>query len=764
MARKKKTQKQSKISKKKVLDLFHRYSSPLAIKDIYKNLQPDDAEKQTVRNILDELEENGKLINIGGKAYGLVDKMDLLRGTLEIQRSHVGFVRPEDRRRKDIFIPPHNIGEAWNGDQVLVALIPGGRKEKKNFEGRIVRILKRRLNRVPVRIEKQVGKGMHFAQPVDPKFSQDFLIEESQALSDVAPGTVVAVEPVERLDKHLWKGKCREILGPEEETGVQEEVVKILKDIPRSFPKNVLAAAEALPEHPDPEEVGSRHDLRERLFVTIDGASAKDFDDAICVEQTRQGYVLYVAIADVSHYVEPGDQLDQEARKRSNSFYFPNSVEPMFPTTLSNGLCSLNPHADRLVMTARIDFNSQGEPVGEDFFSAVIQSKARLTYSQVKQAILDKDPAEQERMGEVYPMLRTAEALARLLNGHRKRRGSLDFDLPEPEIHFNPQQVAVDIQPKARHFGHQIVEEFMIAANEAVAGFLDRNKLPLLYRIHPEPNQDKLEALFKLLRKTSVAELVPEDTDAASLQRLLEQVEGTGYEFLVNRLLIRSMMQASYYPQNQGHFGLASPCYSHFTSPIRRYADLILHRVLKRALGLTETPSPGRKKLYKLADHLSVQERTGMAAEREIHKRLTVIFLQDKIGESFTGLINAVTDFGFWVELKEVMADGLVRLSTITDDYYVYWSSEHCLIGRNTGKMFSMGQEVEVRLTDVNLSRQEIDLELREPEDSGQRTGAGEEGAGNREPETVEENPETGKKKRKPRKRGPRKKKGDQTE
>jgi ribonuclease R len=389
----------------------------------------------------------------------------------------------------------------------------------------------------------------------------------------------------------------------------------------------------------------------------------------------------------------------------------------MFPQALSTGLCSLNPDADRLVMTVKMHFSREGEVLNRDFFSAVIRSKARLTYSRVKQALLDNDREEQERMGPVYPMLRSAEGLAGILNANRISRGSLNFDLPEPEIHFNPQQEAVDIQPKARHFGHQIVEEFMIAANESVAGFLDQKKLPLLYRIHPEPNQDKLEALFKLLRKTSLAEHVPEDTDAQSLQRLLEQVEGTHHEFLVNRLLLRSMMQASYYPRNQGHFGLASPCYSHFTSPIRRYADLILHRILKRVLQETEHTTPGRKKLYKLADHLSQQERTGMAAEREILKRLTIIFLQDKLEDTFTGVVNSVTDFGFWVELKEVMADGLVRLSSITDDYYIYWPKEHCLIGRHTGRMFNMGQEVKVRLTNVSLSRQEIDLELEESEE-----------------------------------------------
>lgn len=711
MARKKKTPPKKRISKKRLLGLFHKYSSPLAVKDVHKALQPSESEKNTIRNLLEQLEESGKLVNIGhGKAYGLTEKMDLVRGMLQIQRSRVGFVHPRDRRRKDIFIPPHNLGEAWNGDEVLVAVIPG--KKGKNPEGRIARILQRRMDWIPVRINKDLGKGMHFAQPVDPKFPQDFLVEEGGACPGLDPELVAVVRPVERLDKDLWKAECLEVLGREEETHVQEAVVKLLNQVPQEFPQGALNEAENLPLVPDRQDIESRPDLRDLGFVTIDGASAKDFDDAVFVQESSKGYTLYVAIADVTHYVIPGSQLDQEARRRANSYYFPQSVEPMFPQKLSTGLCSLNPDEDRLVMTVKMEFSPQGERKGKDFFSAVMRSKARLTYSRVKQALLDEDTGEQERMGPVYPMLCSAISLARQLNGKRRQRGSLDFDLPEPEIKFNPQQEAVDIQPKARHFGHQIIEEFMIAANEAVAEFLEEQGMPFLYRIHPEPNPDKLKDLFRVLEKTSFAPEVPEETDARSLQHLLREVEGTKHEFLVNRLLLRSMMQASYYPKNQGHFGLASECYCHFTSPIRRYADIVVHRALKRALNLTEHRTPGYKKLYKLADHLSQQERVAMTAERDILKRITAVFLKDRIGETYTGVINSVTDFGFWVELQEVLAEGLVRLSSITDDYYVYWPDEHLLVGRNTGKMFGMGQEVTVKLINVNLSRQEIDLEL----------------------------------------------------
>ncbi len=712
----KKKQHGSRINHQALLKLFNKSAKPLALKEISSQLNPSKAEKKQVNKILSDLVQEGKLISIGkGRAYGLTSRMDLVQGTLQLQRSGVGFVLPKDRRRKDIFISPDNLGEAWDGDQVMVALLP--KRGGKNPEGRIVRILERALKQVPVVLSKKLERNLFFGQPTGSKLRLDFLVDTSKVSQKPGPGQVAVVSPQERLDSGLWKARCMEILGWETEPSVQEEIVKLLHQIPRGFTSRVLEEVDQLPEHPGQEDLGNRTDLRSQPFVTIDGAKAKDFDDAVCVESTAQGYTLYVAIADVSSYVPSGSQLDKEAKKRGNSYYFPGSVEPMFPVKLSNVLCSLKPGVPRLVLVAQLDCNKRGEVLSERIFPGIISSWARLTYSQVKRAVLDNDSQEQGKLQPVMPMLRRAEELAGLMAARRRERGSLDFDLPEPEILFNIQDESFDIRPKVSHFGHQIIEEFMIAANEAIARFLTQKGLPLLYRIHPEPNEDKLKGLFTLLQKTDLAPKLPQETDLKSLQELLQAVEDTDLEFLVNRLLLRTMMQASYNPENAGHFGLASDCYCHFTSPIRRYADLVVHRAVKKALQESEDPIPGTKKLFKLGDHLSQQERRGMAAEREIFKRLTVIYLQDRIGEAFTGIVASVSDFGMWIELKEVLAEGLVRLSSLTDDYYVYWPNDHKLVGQRTARMFTLGQSLKVRLMNVSLARQEIDLELDEPEE-----------------------------------------------
>ncbi|MFP4212659.1 MAG: ribonuclease R [Desulfohalobiaceae bacterium] len=697
-------------SSKDVLALFRNRDKPLGLKEIYAHFHPEQKQKQALLDILNNLEAKGKLVRLAkGKAYGLTEKMDLVRGTLEMH-TQAAFVLPEDKRRKDVYISKDNLNLAWHGDRVVAALLP--RSRGKNPEGRIVRILHRALQQVPVILHKQMGQDLYLGRPAGKKLSLNFMVQTPNLSSRLELGDVAIVRPGEQLDPGLCSAQAQEILGPEQDLRVQERIVKLHHEIPTSFPEQVLQEAQELPEDPEPEELLKRRDLRGLQFVTIDGAKAKDFDDAVLVQKTRQGFKLYVAIADVSHYVPTGCALDQEAQQRANSCYFPNSVEPMFPETLSNGLCSLNPGQPRLAMVAELDFDSQGQQLQQDFYPALIQSQARLTYSQVKKVLLDLDPQSMQELQDVLPMLQEAEKLARLLHSKRRNRGSLDFDLPEPEILFSLQEDTLDIRPKVQHFGHQIIEEFMIAANEAVASFLT-GKAPCMYRIHPEPDQDKLKALFELLQKTSFAPSLPQEAGPKGLQELLQLVQDSDLEFLVNRLLLRTMMQASYSPQNIGHFGLASDCYCHFTSPIRRYADLVVHRSLKNVLS-NSSGKLGAKKLSKLGEHLSIQERKAMAAEREIIKRLTVLFLQDKLGESFEGVISSITEFGFWVELVEVMADGLVRLSTLVDDYYIYWPKEYTLVGKNTGRMFTLGQRVKVRLSNVSLSRQEIDLELEE--------------------------------------------------
>jgi ribonuclease R len=709
MSRKRK--KKPQITAGHILDLIKKRSSPVRIKDIFKELRPGSEDRERIHSLLESLVSQGKLITLGrGKAFGLPERMSLVQGTLEMIASGAGFVITDDQRRKDIFVSPSNLGEAWPGDRVVVALLP--QRKGRNPEGRIVRILERRMQNVPVLLHQKMKNNLYWAQPMDPDLHIKFLAQVSSLPTRPQTGDVVVISPDQRLDKDLWQGNATELLGPETDITVQEAVVKLNHHIPVEFSPEAIKQADGLPQDPDPEDIDGRKDYRDLPFVTIDGATAKDFDDAVCVKKTNTGYELLVAIADVSHYVPIGSPLDREARSRGNSYYFPQSVEPMFPPALSTGLCSLNPNVPRLAMVVDMVFTPTGKRIRADYYPAVISSQARLTYTQVKKAVLDEEPQAREKIQDILPMLEQALALARQLFDRRQERGSLDFDLPEPEILFTLQGETRDIQPRERHFGHQIVEEFMIAANEAVAEYLQELGKPTVYRIHPEPDPEKLNTLFGILRSTQLAHQLPSSTDIKSLQALLYSAQGSDLEFLVNRLLLRTMMQAAYSPDNQGHFGLGSSCYTHFTSPIRRYADLIVHRSLCSALDPNAPPGHGRKGLNKISLHISRTERTGMEAEREILKRMTICFLQDRIGEEFTGLINGVSDFGFWVELKEVMAEGLVRLSTLTDDYYQFLPKEHKLIGQHTGRTFTLGQKVNVQLTNVSLTRLEIDFEL----------------------------------------------------
>jgi len=507
---------------------------------------------------------------------------------------------------------------------------------------------------------------------------------------------------------------------------VQEALVKANHGVPTGFPDEALREARRLPSAPLDADFRGREDLRALPFVTIDGATARDFDDAIYVEKNRKGYALWVAIADVAHYVPIGSGLDREAFDRGNSYYFPASVEPMFPQALSNGLCSLNPRVPRLAVAVRMDMSAQGTPGEVRVMNAVIQSHARLTYDRARDVCVDKAPAARAELAAeagdpVVAMLDLAEALARQMRQRRLERGSLDFDLPEGEVRFGPDGQPVAVEPRERHFAHQLIEEFMIAANEAVSEFLQAHALPCLYRVHAEPDREKLETLYTLLsrldgeaapKRAKAGRFSDDDFTPEAIGRLLSSVAGTEREFLVNRLVLRSMKQARYQPDNEGHFGLASESYAHFTSPIRRYADLIVHRLVKRALGDQAQPVPGFKKLAEMGQHLSARERVSQEAERECHKRYACLVLRDRVGEEFAGVVSSLMDYGFWVELPDVMAEGFIRLSTMLDDYYGYFKEREMLLGQRTGKVIRAGQAVRAKLIGVHLDRLEIDLEL----------------------------------------------------
>ncbi len=702
-----------KITKREIIKLFYYYNRPVSLRDIYKKFSPSPKEKNKIRQLLDRLEKDGKILPLArGRAFGLVKKMELVEGRIELHPDGYAFLIPADKRRKDIYISRDNLGDAWHGDRVVVALLPLSRG--KSPEGRVVKIITRAIGELPVILEREISKETFLARAADPKLPFDFIVSLSNIPGPFSNGDVILAIPGEVHDTHVFFARAIKNLGRVEEVEVQEEIVKILNSIPRSFPSAVLEEAHLLPEEVGEEDRKDRVDLCSRCFVTIDGITARDFDDAISVDKINGRFKLWVAISDVTHYVRPSSALDTEARERGNSYYFPCSVEPMFPPVLSTGLCSLNPGVDRLAMIVELTYSLAGVVEDVNLYPAVIRSRKRLTYEEVKEAIIDRQDVAIKRMGEeVSLMLFVAKELAEILYNRRKSRGSLDFDIPEPEVLFLVGKGdEMDIRPRDRNFAHQIIEEFMIAANEAVANFLFENGFPCLYRVHPWPDEEKLGNLFMLLEAMGEEKFIPEEVDSGSLQRLLSGMEGKKYEFLVNRLLLRSMMQAYYDPRNIGHFGLASHCYCHFTSPIRRYADIVVHRILKKALGMASYKIPGSKKMKKLGEHLSNRERLALSAERDILKRISILLLKDRIGEEFDGIISSVMDLGFWVEIDYAMSEGLVRVSSLTDDYYIYDHLYQRLVGKRTGRTFGIGTEVRVRLIKVDLDRQRIDFEL----------------------------------------------------
>jgi ribonuclease R len=721
-ARKRDEAAAEKLDQRRLLTLFGAGRKPLTPAHILRALNLKRTHRGELIAVLDELVAKGRLVRVRS-AYGAPEHRETVTGRLQVQRSGVGFVIPDTAPQKqgrqggrkgdplpkaDIFVAEKDLGDAWHGDRVAVAVVR--QRRGKNREGRVVRVLERGRTALSVTVVRAEGPGVSLCRPTEPRMY--FAVRASHDAESLQPGTLCLVAPGEKLDHNLWEGRVTAVLGAERDVAAQEAVTKTNHAIPVLFPEAALREAQALPETPAGEDTAARRDLRGLGLVTIDGADARDFDDAVHVERHGKGWVLTVAIADVSHYVAPGSALDREALERGNSYYFPRSVEPMFPERLSNGLCSLNPGVDRLAMAARIEFSAQGLPGKAEFFPAVINSKARLTYTQVEAAVIAREPKAREGINHVIDMLDEAERLARKLTAQREKRGSIDFELPEPEVQIDGNGRVVSVKPRKHLYAYRIIEEFMVAANEAVARFLTENGPACLYRIHPEADEEKLVNLYRVLARTGRPVETPSEVTPRALQRLVAQVAGTELEFLVSRLLLRSMKQARYSPEYEGHFGLASEAYCHFTSPIRRYADLAIHRLLKYALGDQSLPVPGPGKLRDIADRLYATERKAMEAEREMDRRVAALHLLDHVGEEYDGVVSFLAEFGFSVELTDVLAEGMVRLATLRDDYYTYWKERELLVGERTGKALRLGDRVRVRVASVNLAALEIELAL----------------------------------------------------
>ena len=688
----------------RIFEALRKAGRPIFRRELFHLAQVRPEEKQEARAILNELLRAGNVVRLKGNRYGLLSMMTLIQGELLVHPDGFGFVNPEKAGEDDIFIPPRAMKGGLHGDKVLARI---ERITRKGPEGSIVRILERGRDKIVGVLFR--SRNVAVVTPEDERFPFDIIVPKKD-VKGVKTGMAVVVKlDTPELDRYgsvrsrPIHGRLLEVLGDPNDLDVQTRIVIRSHDIPHVFDQDVMKEAEALPDKVRSEDLKGRKDLRALHFITIDGDTARDFDDAVYVKKMKTGYELYVAIADVSHYVPMGSRLDEEAYRRGTSVYFPNSVVPMFPEALSNWMASLVPNEDRLTLTAKITFDLKGNVRRRTFYPSVIRSHRRYTYSEIRDLLLEDEKCPLE--------LRWMEELCDILNERRMARGGLDFDLPEPKIVIGLQGELEDIVRRERNKAHQIIEEFMIAANEAVATFLIERDCSTLLRVHEPPDMEKLLEFKRYAESVGIAVEIPEEITPGFCQTVLKKARGKSFEHLINTLLLRSMKQAVYSPHNIGHFGLASSKYLHFTSPIRRYPDLVVHRVLKaNRRRVRKRPVYTVERLEEMGRHCSGRERTAMDAEREMFDRLKVRYMKDRIGELFHGTITNCTGFGFFVELDDLFIDGAVKLVDLADDYYVFDKENMELRGRKSGRRFRIGQKVKVRLESVNIQRRHINF------------------------------------------------------
>lgn len=694
---------------------------PLLIKEVMKAMNCHKSDQPEIKTHLRNMVKTGEVVRIQGNRYGLPQKLDLVVGRFKGHREGYGFVLPDIEEgggegEDDVYINARHSNDAMHGDHVCARI--EARKTGGKREGRIIRIVERAHKHLVGRYEVERDYG--FVIPAERRIVHDLFIPKGEA-QGAEHGDIVLAEilsyPTKRRNA---EAKVVKRLGKPTSPKIDTEIVLTSYGLSEYFPEKVATEADAIEERISAAMLAGRIDLRNLPTVTIDGKDARDFDDAISIEKIASGYRLWVHIADVAHYVPEGGVLDREAFQRGTSVYFPDKVLPMLPEKLSNGVCSLKPKVDRLTLTVEIDFDELGNRLKHRVYESIIRSDERMTYSDVWESLEGSKPELLRRYADLLPRFRLMEALAKLCRKIRHQRGSLDFEIPEALIIMGPTGETLDIVRGERNFAHRIIEEFMLAANETVAYYMTSRHLPMIYRIHEPPAPERIAAFNELVRQSGLS---PKRRDkegekklsAKALSEILEAVKGRPEEQLMNQLLLRAMRQACYFEENRGHFGLASPEYTHFTSPIRRYPDLVVHRLIKSVLHskLSEADKEKwRMKLPKIAKQASARERVAVEAEREVMQRKKVKFMADKIGRRYQGLITGVTGYGLFVMLDELFVEGMVHVSSLNDDYYLYDEKTHSLIGKTRRIRYRLGQTLEVIVHEADLENWRVDLRI----------------------------------------------------
>ncbi|MHA6486727.1 ribonuclease R [Bacillus cabrialesii] len=687
---------------------------PLTVQELEEMLNITEAEefKELVKALV-ALEDKGLIVRTRSDRYGIPEKMNLIKGKISAHAKGFAFLLPEDTSLSDVFIPPNELNTAMNGDIVMVRL--NSQSNGSRQEGTVIRILERAIQRVVGTYTETRNFG--FVIPDDKKITSDIFIPKNGKNGAAEGHKVVAKLTSYPEGRMNAEGEIETILGHKNDPGIDILSVIHKHGLPGEFPADAMEQASSTPDTIDEKDLKDRRDLRDQVIVTIDGADAKDLDDAVTVTKLDDGsYKLGVHIADVSHYVTENSPIDKEAIERGTSVYLVDRVIPMIPHRLSNGICSLNPKVDRLTLSCEMTINSQGQVTEHEIFQSVIKTTERMTYSDVNQILVDDDEELKQKYEPLVPMFKDMERLAQILRDKRMNRGAVDFDFKEAKVLVDDEGAVKDVVIRERSVAEKLIEEFMLVANETVAEHFHWMNVPFIYRIHEEPNAEKLQKFLEFVTTFGyVVKGTAGDIHPRALQSVLDAVRDKPEETVISTVMLRSMKQAKYDPQSLGHFGLSTEFYTHFTSPIRRYPDLIVHRLIRTYLinGKVDeaTQEKWAERLPDIAEHTSTMERRAVDAERETDDLKKAEYMLDKIGEEFDGMISSVTNFGMFVELPNTI-EGLVHVSFMTDDYYRFDEQHFAMIGERTGNVYRIGDEITVKVVDVNKDERNIDFEI----------------------------------------------------